>query len=167
MTGPGRKVRAHGFLVDASHIYAIRPPTIVHPQSLRCLVRPKATTRLRNKTGSSCKLCPLLLLCERLNEPFPSVLGPFGSGKSSVGALLSLYFSVSGLPAQFIEYAIRRPGQIVGHGLQSSMTDIQTFRTTHPIDGRPVVFVDTPGFDDKCRSVTEIWSMIAHWLAKT
>jgi predicted GTPase len=39
-------------------------------------------------------------------------------------------------------------------------------RVAHPSDGHPVVFVDTPGFDDTDKSDTEILSIIAEWLIK-
>jgi hypothetical protein len=35
------------------------------------------------------------------------------------------------------------------------------------MDGRPVVFVDTPGFDDTYKSDMEILTMIANWLVRT
>ena len=37
-------------------------------------------------------------------------------------------------------------------------------RCNHPTDGRPVVFVDTPGFDDAYEPDSETLSKIAHWL---
>jgi acyl-CoA-binding protein len=37
----------------------------------------------------------------------------------------------------------------------------------HPGDRHPVVFVDTPGFDDTFKSDVEILSMIAEWLVTT
>ena len=40
-----------------------------------------------------------------------------------------------------------------------------TFEVSHLNDGRPVVLVDTPGFDDTYKS--EILTMIADWLVKT
>ncbi|KIM73928.1 hypothetical protein PILCRDRAFT_80568, partial [Piloderma croceum F 1598] len=51
--------------------------------------------------------------------------------------------------------------------LQPCVTNIQTFRTTHPTDGLPVVFVDTPGSDDETWSVRDILSKIAAWLVKS
>jgi hypothetical protein len=38
---------------------------------------------------------------------------------------------------------------------------------SHPTTGSPVVFVDTPGFDDTYKADTEILGMIAEWLVKT
>jgi len=77
------------------------------------------------------------------------VLGPTGSGKST-----------------FIECATRQNGQSVGHSLRSHTADIRAVRATHPNGGHPVVFVDTPGFDDTVKSDLEILSTIADWLAK-
>jgi predicted GTPase len=54
----------------------------------------------------------------------------------------------------------------VGHGLESYTTEIRTVRYSHPIDGRPVAFVDTPGFGDTYKSDTEILAMVAEWLVK-
>jgi hypothetical protein len=67
---------------------------------------------------------------------------------------------------KFIECATRQNGQSVGHSLRSHTADIRTVRTTHPNGGRPVVFVDTPGFDDTVKSDVEILSTIADWLVK-
>ena len=36
----------------------------------------------------------------------------------------------------------------------------------HPVDDYPVVFIDTPGFDDTHKSDTEILTIIANWLVK-
>ena len=68
---------------------------------------------------------------------------------------------------QFIEWATDRKVQIVGHGVQSGTTDIQTFRTTHPDDDFPVVLVDTPGSDEENYTVTQLISEIAVELKKT
>jgi len=67
---------------------------------------------------------------------------------------------------QFIETATRQDGRIIGHGLRSFTSDIRTYRVTHPTDGKPVVFVDIPGFGDTSKSETEILSMIADWFVK-
>jgi len=77
------------------------------------------------------------------------VMGPTGVGKST-----------------FIECATRQDGRTVGHGLRSCTKDVRAIRSTHPADGYPVVFVDTPGFDDTSRSDVEILSMIANYLMK-
>jgi hypothetical protein len=51
----------------------------------------------------------------------------------------------------------------IGHGSPSFTSDIRSVKTIHPINEYPVVFIDTPGFDDTYRSDIEIMSMIAGW----
>jgi len=50
--------------------------------------------------------------------------------------------------------------------VRSETIGIRTIRAIHPTDGRPVVFVDTPGFDNTFKSDTEILTMVADWLRK-
>ncbi|KIM78703.1 hypothetical protein PILCRDRAFT_824143 [Piloderma croceum F 1598] len=76
-------------------------------------------------------------------------MGPTGAGKST-----------------FIETATGQDGHTIGHGLRSFTDTIRTVRVTHPMDGKPVVLVDTPGFGDTSKSDTEILAMIAEWLVK-
>lgn len=54
----------------------------------------------------------------------------------------------------------------MGHELESFTAKIGTFRFPHPVDGHPVVFVDTPGFNDTRKSDVEILSMIAEFLVE-
>jgi len=68
---------------------------------------------------------------------------------------------------KFIERATRHNGQTVGRGLRSFTEDIRTVRITHPTNGRPILLVDTPGFDDTSKSDVEILAMIANFLVKT
>jgi hypothetical protein len=93
-------------------------------------------------------------------------MGPTGSGKSTVRSLfLFQIFLVSRCsPLKFIECATCQNGQTVGHSLRSRTADIRAVRATHPKGGYPVVFVDTPGFDDTVKSDVEILSAIADWL---
>jgi len=77
------------------------------------------------------------------------VMGPTGAGKST-----------------FIECATLQCGPTVGHRLRSCTADVRAVRYAHPTDGYPVVFVDTPGFDDTYKSDVEILAMIADWLVK-
>ena len=93
-------------------------------------------------------------------------MGPTGAGKSTVRSPTSFDTSILITP-QFIEMATGQDGQTVGHGLQSRTAVIRTVRVTHPETSRPIVFVDTPGFDDTYKSDTEILSMIADWLVRT
>jgi hypothetical protein len=67
---------------------------------------------------------------------------------------------------KFVECATRQAAQSVGHKLRSCTTDIRTVRITHPDDGRPLLLVDTPGFDDTVKSDVEILIMIADYLVK-
>jgi len=82
------------------------------------------------------------------NDSIVVVMGPTGAGKST-----------------FIDIATGQNGGIVGHELKSCTAAVQAVNTTH--DNHPVVFVDTPGFDDTYKSDTEILSMIAEWLVQT
>jgi GTPase Era involved in 16S rRNA processing len=65
---------------------------------------------------------------------------------------------------KFINCATGQGGRAVNHNLRSSEVKIQVVRSTHPKDGQPIVFVDTPGFDDTSKSDAEILAMIARWL---
>jgi len=76
-------------------------------------------------------------------------MGPAGAGKST-----------------FIDYAINGDGKGVGHGMPPYTQDFEALESLHPIDGRPVVFVDTPGFDEHVNSATEVLSKLAEWLVK-
>ena len=53
----------------------------------------------------------------------------------------------------------------VGHGLGNFTSEIQMVKAANPKDRSPVVFVDTPGFDD-VQSDTDILSMVAEWQEK-
>jgi len=63
----------------------------------------------------------------------------------------------------FINHA-SNAGLTIGHQLQSCTTDVQT---TPPflVDGKSVILVDTPGFDDTDRSNTDILHTIVTYLA--
>ena len=52
----------------------------------------------------------------------------------------------------------------VGRGLRSSTAEVQ-LADEFTLDGRPVVLIDTPGFDDTDRSDTDILRLIAAFLA--
>jgi hypothetical protein len=94
-------------------------------------------------------------------------MGPAGSGKSSVSSLPTndSHIIITQLSIQFIAAA---SGEDCGvnHSLACVASGIKTIRTTNPKDLRPVVFVDTPGFDDTCKSETEILGIIAEWLVE-
>jgi hypothetical protein len=67
---------------------------------------------------------------------------------------------------QFIKTATGQGGQTIGHGLRSFTDTIRSVRVPHPVDGKPVVLVDTPDFGDTTKSDIEILAMIAEWLVK-
>jgi hypothetical protein len=68
---------------------------------------------------------------------------------------------------QVIDVATGQDGHTVGHGMKSHTSDIRSVRVPHPTLGHPMIFVDTPGFDDTYKSDTEILTIIANWLVKT
>jgi len=78
-----------------------------------------------------------------------AVMGLTGAGKST-----------------FIECAAGQNRKTVGHSWESSRSIIQPTRVENPTDGRPVIFVDTPGFDHTFTSDAEIRTMICNWLVK-
>ena len=91
---------------------------------------------------------------------FHSVIGPPGSGKSTVRPL-SLYelILVSKSPTQFIHCATKQI-TTVKHEMGPGTTDIQTFRATHFVGDLPVVLIDTPGSDGGSWTVTQTLSKI-------
>jgi len=68
---------------------------------------------------------------------------------------------------QFVEIATGQVGHTIGHKMKSKTSDIQAVKAPHPITREPVVFVDTPGFDDTYKSDTDIVMMVANWLIQT
>jgi predicted GTPase len=64
---------------------------------------------------------------------------------------------------QFIDTATSQNGSTIGHGLTSFTSDIKPVAMRGP-GGQPLVFVDTPGFDDTHKSDTQILATIATWL---
>lgn len=96
-----------------------------------------------------------------------SLVGLTGAGKSTLRhVLLAIFFRTVLTSSQFIEYATQQVGQTIGHELQPGTSDIRAVRCNHPKDGKPVVFVDTPGFGDTFKSNIEILSLVASWLVK-
>ncbi|KAF9043971.1 P-loop containing nucleoside triphosphate hydrolase protein [Panaeolus papilionaceus] len=55
----------------------------------------------------------------------------------------------------------------VGHSLLSCTQEINTYTYLDPRDGRRIVFVDTPGFDDTNLADLIILDMVTQWLNKT
>jgi len=83
------------------------------------------------------------------NDHVVVVMGPTGCGKTT-----------------FITKATGQGHSEINHGLRTATSGIRTIRTTHPKDGHPVVFVDTPGFDDTYIPDNETLSKVADWLVK-
>jgi len=77
-------------------------------------------------------------------------MGPTGTGKST-----------------FIDIATLQGGKTVSHSLNSYTSDIRAVRFPHPTTSRPVVLVDTPGFNNTMKTDTEVLAMIAEWLEHT
>jgi hypothetical protein len=95
----------------------------------------------------------------------PSVMGLTGVGKSTVRCVFCpTILSILIAYTQFIEAATRRNGQTVGHGMRSFTSDILPFRCRHPVNNMPVVFLDTPGFDDTYQPDYAILDKINRWL---
>jgi len=54
----------------------------------------------------------------------------------------------------------------VGMDLESCTSEVQ-LADTFTLDGRPVILIDTPGFDDTSKSDTDILKLIAAFLETT
>lgn len=67
--------------------------------------------------------------------------------------------------AQFIELATGGKGQTVGHGLKPYTTDIRAVKFAHA--SGPIVFVDTPGFDEPDKPIMDILIILVDWLEMT
>ncbi|KAJ3559609.1 hypothetical protein NP233_g11224 [Leucocoprinus birnbaumii] len=76
-------------------------------------------------------------------------MGPTGSGKSF-----------------FIDLLTGCAGARAGKRLESVTQDLEAIRTQDN-NGREVVLLDTPGFDDSKRTDKEILTLISNWLQKT
>lgn len=100
------------------------------------------------------------------------MFGSSGSGKSTVRLVLAwigsplklaIYLSLA-LPklTQFINLASGSSFG-VGHGIQSCTNAVQV-TSGFDLDGRRVVLIDTPGFDDTTLSDSDVLRMIAAFL---
>jgi len=79
-----------------------------------------------------------------------AVMGPAGVGKST-----------------FIQMATNGDGTIVEQRMHPYLGDIRAFRYLHPNNSQPVVFVDTPGFDESDKPTTEVLNTLDEWLVAT
>ncbi|KAF7967872.1 hypothetical protein HWV62_32850 [Athelia sp. TMB] len=99
------------------------------------------------------------------NALFPVLMGPTGSGKSTVKSTSQSFILKTDTP-QFIDYATSQGGSSIGHNLSSGTAEIKAVRYTHPGDNRPVIFVDTPGFDEARLPDSDLLHQISYWLIK-
>jgi hypothetical protein len=58
-------------------------------------------------------------------------------------------------------------GTIVEQRMHPYLGDIRAFRYLHPNNSQPVVFVDTPGFDESDKPTTEVLNSLDEWLVAT
>ena len=95
-------------------------------------------------------------------------MGPTGSGKSNVRAILCYIVNFLFLHAlKIIDTLAGQPGRRSGSRLESCTTEVRAVRLyKHPIHGDRLVLVDTPGFDDTNKSDLEILQMVSNWLQK-
>ncbi|PPR03423.1 hypothetical protein CVT24_012692 [Panaeolus cyanescens] len=84
------------------------------------------------------------------NDTFIGLMGLTGSGKST-----------------FINTIMGKELAKVGHSLLSCTQEIDTYTYVDSRDGRRIIFVDTPGFDDTNLADFLILQMITQWLSKT
>ena len=92
-----------------------------------------------------------------------SIMGATGSGKSSVGSVcLAIMTRNSPDRLQFINKA-SGSHLVVGKGLESRTAEV-VLADVFNLDGRRVLLIDSPGFDDTTQSDTEILKLIAAFL---
>ena len=91
-------------------------------------------------------------------------MGATGSGKTSVSSVCPAVMTKSSSGrVQFINLASGSSLRI-GMGLESCTAEVK-LADVFTLDGRPVILIDTPGFDDTSKSDTAILKMIAAFLA--
>ena len=93
-------------------------------------------------------------------------MGATGSGKTSVSRVYPL-ITTGDSPncLQFINLASGSNLRI-GMGLASCTAEV-TLADEFTLDGRRVILMDTPGFDDTSKTDTEVLRIIASFLATT
>ena len=91
-------------------------------------------------------------------------MGATGSGKSSVSSVHS--GTTTGNSPGYLQFINLASGSSlrVGTGLESCTTDVK-LANEFTVDGRTVILIDTPGFDDTTKSDAEILRLIAAYLA--
>ena len=90
-------------------------------------------------------------------------MGATGSGKTSVSSICLVVIRNSPGCLQFINLA-SGSGLRVGKELESCTAEV-TLADLFNLDGRRVILIDTPGFDDTTTSDTDILKLIAAFLA--
>ena len=128
-----------------------------------CLLH-KSRGAFRRRYDHCVSICLGFAEAATIDRTVPRVMGPTGSGKSSVRTSFVQDFYLVDSCCKFIGMATGAEIGI-GHDLESYTTDIQIIRFQF-VDIN-VVFVDTPGFDDTHKSDVEILDMIANWLNTT
>jgi predicted GTPase len=93
-------------------------------------------------------------------------MGPTGSGKSNVRDTISYLFCSVSPGLKIIDTLTNQPGKRSGSHLESFTTEVRAVRMNHPVHGKRLVLVDTPGFDDTNKSDMEILKMVSSWLQK-
>ena len=97
----------------------------------------------------------------------PQAYGSYGGWEKYCKIRLYGSLPLPQLFEQFINAATKQGGKTVGHKLKSYTSDVRAVRYSRDQGSPPVVFVDTPGFDDTNKPDTEILRIIAQWLEKT
>lgn len=92
-------------------------------------------------------------------------MGTTGAGKSSVGSIANFDEHCS-FQDQFVNAAAGVEVTPVGHFMQSCTQEIKVV-ACKDLDGRRVVLVDTPGFNDTQLPDATVFRMVAQWLKET
>ena len=92
-----------------------------------------------------------------------SVMGPTGTGKSSVRSL-QFRFCLTEMPSKFTQSASDGTQEHIGSSLHSMTREIIV--SSFIMNGLTVDLIDTPGFDDTTLSDTTVLGIIAAYLAE-
>ena len=168
----GRRMKRHNLAISSGAAgryphtdyppskYAKRPPHPQHdvnPSMFWSTSIPPVTIACVPQDQFSCQILILIVA---------SVMGATGSGKTSVSRARPVIMTRNspGWP-QFINLASGSSLRI-GMGLGSSTTEVQ-LAEEFTVDGKRVILIDTPGFDDVSKSDADILKTIAAFLAIT